>query len=383
MNTSQNTVVFRALDNDAVAGVSLHIKPAASAVWQQVNTVSQDGNEFTFTLPNCARGMASLKLVAEDATGNKLTQHWEPAYFFDIEIQAPSGVAASDGTSSDFVLVTWNPVDGASGYEVYRSLTQAGAKVKAGISAANSLTDTGAVPGATYYYFVTAVFEHGISSYSALDTGFRKLAPTSVQDLAVAFATGSSATLTWTTPGMFGSTAPLASYDIRVSTSPISDANWAAATQVTGEPTPAVPGTKAVFHITGLASGTEYHFALKSVNSSGQASDISNIASATTAAILVLSAKNADTDESFSAIQDACDDADTLSGHTLLLQQTLFDGSLSLTSGKALSLGCGYNSDFSAQTGATCIKGVLSVSSGEIIVSDGEVLLVSTSGTIN
>ena len=45
--------------------------------------------------------------------------------------------------------------------------------------------------------------------------------------------------LKWTAPGDDGSTGTAASYDIRYSTSTIDDGNWASATQVAGEPTPA------------------------------------------------------------------------------------------------------------------------------------------------
>jgi len=43
----------------------------------------------------------------------------------------------------------------------------------------------------------------------------------------------------------------------------ITEANWANATQCTGEPTPSVAGTAESFTVAGLDSGTQYWFAIK------------------------------------------------------------------------------------------------------------------------
>ena len=66
--------------------------------------------------------------------------------------------------------------------------------------------------------------------------------PAAITDLAASSPTEDSVTLTWTAPGDSGNTGTAASYDIRYSTAAITEANWAAATQVTGEPAPAVGG---------------------------------------------------------------------------------------------------------------------------------------------
>ena len=69
-------------------------------------------------------------------------------------------------------------------------------------------------------------------------------APAAVSNLADGSPTSNSITLTWTAPGDDGAPARPASYDIRYRTGgAVNDSNWASATQVTGEPTPAVAGT--------------------------------------------------------------------------------------------------------------------------------------------
>jgi chitodextrinase len=90
-------------------------------------------------------------------------------------------------------------------------------------------------------------------------------------------------TLAWTAPGDDGAAGTAASYDIRYSTSPIaSDAELATATPVAGAPAPHAAGTAESFTVTGLSLGTEYHFAMKTNDESGNRSLLSNSPSVTT-----------------------------------------------------------------------------------------------------
>jgi len=69
-------------------------------------------------------------------------------------------------------------------------------------------------------------------------------------------------------------------YDIRYSTGPIDESNWASATQVQNIPPPADAGTVQRLVVTGLTPGQTYYFALKSRDYAGNWSAISNLASA-------------------------------------------------------------------------------------------------------
>ena len=62
-------------------------------------------------------------------------------------------------------------------------------------------------------------------------------------------ATPTSVTLTWTAPGDDSTTGTATSYDVRYSLSAITDANWGAATQVSGEPAPLAAGTVQTFDV--------------------------------------------------------------------------------------------------------------------------------------
>ncbi len=108
--------------------------------------------------------------------------------------------------------------------------------------------------------------------------------PATVADLACASATDTSVTLTWTAPGDNGNTGTAASYDIRYSTATITEANWAAAAQVTGEPAPAVAGTGQSMVVPGLNAYTVYFFAIKTTSQGGLTSQLSNVPSIRTAA---------------------------------------------------------------------------------------------------
>ncbi|WP_455393163.1 fibronectin type III domain-containing protein [[Eubacterium] cellulosolvens] len=104
--------------------------------------------------------------------------------------------------------------------------------------------------------------------------------PGAVNDLIATNATTNSITINWTAPADNGSSAasgPVQSYDIRYSTSNINLGNWASATQCPGLPTPASPGTKQNYTITGLSSATQYYIALRSQDELPNLSPLSNI----------------------------------------------------------------------------------------------------------
>ena len=99
---------------------------------------------------------------------------------------------------------------------------------------------------------------------------------------AAAQVTATSVQLSWTTPGDDSLTGTASLNDIRYSTSPITSANWAAATQVTGEPAPTAPATAQSHTMSGLTRQTTYYFAIRVSDDGGNLSALSNVPSATT-----------------------------------------------------------------------------------------------------
>ena len=87
---------------------------------------------------------------------------------------APSGFSASKGLYEERNLLGWQPAETASGYVLYRAQSDnSSAAVAIGTASGTNYSDTGAVPGALYYYWVRATNACGAGSLSASDSGWR------------------------------------------------------------------------------------------------------------------------------------------------------------------------------------------------------------------
>jgi hypothetical protein len=140
-----------------------------------------------------------------------------------------------------------------------------------------------------YYWKIEAKDEHGATnpgpvwdfttrSGSSGDT----TAPTAVVNLAVSQVTTDSVSLTWKAPGDDGNIGTATLYDIRYSASQITQANWASATQVSGETSPKPAGSSETFTVTGLQAGKTYYFAIKTADEIPNWSALSNIVTTVT-----------------------------------------------------------------------------------------------------
>lgn len=128
---------------------------------------------------------------------------------------------------------------------------------------------------------------YGPTSSNTVLTTITETADTTPPAVIANFSAGNSTTvsiaLRWTAPGDDNDTGTATSYDIRYSTSDITEANWSSAIQVTGEPTPSVTGALENYITVGLSSSTTYYFAVKSLDEVPNTSGLSNVVSATTA----------------------------------------------------------------------------------------------------
>lgn len=103
-------------------------------------------------------------------------------------------------------------------------------------------------------------------------------APNTITDLSAESTTyADKIDLSWTAPADDSSPYYASSYDVRYSTSPITEANWASATQASGEPTPAGAGLTENMTISGLSANTTYYFAVKSSDGASNVSGLSNV----------------------------------------------------------------------------------------------------------
>jgi hypothetical protein len=151
----------------------------------------------------------------------------------------------------------------------------------------DSITVRGLQPLTTYYFIIRAADEvpnwSTFSNVAMKTTSGDATPPSAIADLTVTGVTGTSLALRWTAPGDDGGSGTASSYDIRYSTSQISNGNWGSATPVTGEPSPASAGTQQTFTLTGLTTGQTYYVAMRTTDDAGNVSGLSNVASGTPA----------------------------------------------------------------------------------------------------
>ncbi len=137
-----------------------------------------------------------------------------------------------------------------------------------------SLGLSGASIGGKQYVYVadfnnTKIKRYEYDNYTSnIAVTADKIPPAAITDLTTTGTVGTNfVQLTWTAPGDDGNDpgTKATSYDIRYSKTPITtDVAFSTATQITGEPTPSMQGTKEYFTISGLESNTIYYFAMKS-----------------------------------------------------------------------------------------------------------------------
>ena len=92
------------------------------------------------------------------------------------QIAAPTGVDASDGTLTDGIALSWDAVDEASSYRVYRRLGTT-SLLQVGTTSEPAFLDTTALPGRLFEYVVRAIADDETSDPSDSDTGWRNLPP--------------------------------------------------------------------------------------------------------------------------------------------------------------------------------------------------------------
>jgi len=205
--------------------------------------------------------------------------------------------SATDTGKGGQVEVTYGTATDAGSppvkYNVYYSTSSpATAGTKLSNVCSSPYTVTGLTNGLPYYFSVRAEDsatppneDTNTVELTATPTLIDTTPPAAITDLATSSPTSNLITLTWTAPGDDGNSGTATSYDIRYSTSMITGANWAAATQATGEPTPSMAGTAETFTVTGLTPSTTHYFAIKTADEAPNESPLSNVVSGTTSAM--------------------------------------------------------------------------------------------------
>ena len=251
-----------------------------------------------------------LALRAVDVVGNVSgisnvaevrTRDEAPAAIADLHVAAASG----DEIGQASVTLRWTATGDdadlgqATQYELRYSTAAIGAdnfadaNLAPGVPApaiAGSIeewTVTGLEVDSDYHFAIVAIDERGnrgdVSS-TVLARTPDGVGPAAVQDLAAVTGSGQGRVdLSWTAPGDNGHDGRAARYEIRYSEEPIDASNWASAALLSGVATPRIAGSSESAVALELSSEAEYHFVLIAIDDEGNASALSNPASARTA----------------------------------------------------------------------------------------------------
>ncbi len=178
------------------------------------------------------------------------------------------------------------PLDGVTFYTV--GIQVAGLPVPTPAGTIQEMLVTGLTPQTTYQVALASSDEvpntSAISNVVVLTTP-EGTAPAAISNLAVSSPTSTTLQLTWTAPGDDGTTGTATSYDVRYSTTPITDnTTFAAATAVTGVTAPQIAGSVEQLTLTGLVASTTYYVAIRTRDEVPNTSALSNAISGTTTA---------------------------------------------------------------------------------------------------
>jgi hypothetical protein len=216
--------------------------------------------------------------------------NWSTVWNFTTECplpEAPLLVSPDDGAINITMPVNldWTDIAAATQYQVQVDESSGFGSPVINISTSGSnYSASGLNDQTTYYWRVRSNDNCGWSDWSAvrdfntIDTTI----PLEVANLtAIPGFNDDEVVLAWTATGDDGAVGTATQYDIRYSESVITEANWSAASQVSGEPTPQTAGLIDSMTIGNLKTNTKYYFALKVADEAGNWSALSNVAETT------------------------------------------------------------------------------------------------------
>ena len=151
--TGYNKLTWEAVDKAdkyevyrATAKAGPYSRMSTTTKTEYVNTTSKAGTTYYYKV----KAIYSAKTAANSADSAIVTR--------TAHLPQPV-VKASNVASTGKPKLTWEAIDGAAGYEIYRSTSKTSGftLLKTAAATATSFTNTGAAAGTTYYYKVKAI----------------------------------------------------------------------------------------------------------------------------------------------------------------------------------------------------------------------------------
>ena len=271
---------------------------SSTLTWSSTNATSCTGTNFS--TGNAISGSTQVSPITTTTTytlscadiDSSATANATVTVTAPIDNTAPilSNITSSNITT-DSAAITWTTDEPATSQVEYGLATIYGdtSILNATLATTHSVSLSSLSPNTTYNYRIISMDAAG-NTATSLNRTFDTVAipdtqgPNAITDLSSSNIQQTSFYLSWTAPSDPPSGSGVASYDIRYSTSPLTDSNWITAPQATGEPIPSTPGTSQSYTIAGLSSGTTYHIGIKSQDSAPtpNISLLSNVVTQTT-----------------------------------------------------------------------------------------------------
>ena len=203
------------------------------------------------------------KVVAVDAAGNK--SDYSAAVSRTCDLAQPTNLKVTPKADTGKPYLTWDAVDGADRYEIWRATSKTGTYTKTYTTTKTSYNNTGAVANKTYYYKVRAVMDESSYASSAYSTVKSITCDCAAPVISITVKADSGKPyLTWK------AVSGAEKYEI-----------WRA-TSKDGEFTKLYTTTKTSYTNTGAVAGKTYYYKVKALGSSSYAtSAFSNVKSIT------------------------------------------------------------------------------------------------------
>ena len=146
--------------------------------WETVEYISYAGSGLTRMLSagNYRAQLISYNSNLRETDDSDWIHTQSDDCYFSVVIPLPSAPMVKIGNSatSGKPMLTWNAVEGATSYRIYRSTSRGSGYSLLGTTTATSYTNTGAKAGTTYYYRVKACNDARLSPYSNIVSGQSK-----------------------------------------------------------------------------------------------------------------------------------------------------------------------------------------------------------------